>query len=178
MAQNWSNNHQSDGRNRLKRIEFVFNGRVYKFLLNPEEYQQTEPNRASVTQTKAGAFIDEFGAGVPMISFKGTTGFKAGTKDSGKGFSKFRELRNMVRDVYDRVSPGQAVPASKEMKFYNYTDGEYWVVTPLVFDLTRSVARPTLYVYNIQLICQRPISQPHTDERIQGMAITEARRLT
>ena len=173
----WNSNNQSDGKGTLKRMEFVFKGISYKFVLNPEEYQLSEPNRATLTQTKAGAWIDEFGAGVPMISFKGTTGFKNGTKDPKSGFYRFRELREMIRKVYDRVKPGQVVPADKELKFYNYTDGQYWIVTPLTFDLLRSVARPTMYAYNIQLICQRVINQPYDDMTIESMAIAEARRL-
>jgi hypothetical protein len=170
-------NNQSDGKNTLKRIEFVFNNKSYKFILNPEEYQQTEPNRANVTQTKAGAWIDEFGAGVPMISFKGTTGFKNGTSDPTRGFQKFKELRDTIRSVYGRVTPGSTVPSSKELLFYNYTDGEYWVVTPLTFELLRSIARPTLYAYNIQLICQRRISDPNSSDVSPKDSITKARRL-
>jgi hypothetical protein len=152
---------QSDGKTILKRMEFVYNGKSYKFILNPEEYHQSEPNRANVTQTKAGAWIDEFGAGVPMITFKGTTGFKNGTKDPKSGFNKFKELRNLMRFIYNRVAPGTVVSSSQEVKFYNYTDGEYWIVTPVTFDLLRSVARPTMYAYNVSLICQRPISVPN-----------------
>jgi len=168
---------QSDGKNKLKRIEFVFNGKSYKFILNPEEYQQTEPNRASVTQTKAGAWIDEFGAGVPTIQFKGTTGFKNGTSDPTKGFRKFKELRDTIRRVYNRVPPGSVVPSSKELLFYNYTDGEYWVVTPTTFELMRSIARPTLYSYNVHLICQRRISNPNASDVSSNKSITKARRL-
>lgn len=170
-------NHQSDGDSTLKRMEFVFSGKSYKFILNPEEYTLSEPNRANVTQTKAGAWIDEFGAGIPMISFKGTTGFKNGTKNPKSGFQKFAELRSLIQEVYARVAPGRVVPPEKELKFYNYTDGQYYVVTPITFDLFRSVARPTLYAYNVQLICQRLATQPHTDQRIENMAIAEARRL-
>lgn len=158
-------NSQSDGKNKLKRIEFVFNKKAYKFALNPEEYNQSEPNRATLTQTKAGGWLDEFGAGLPIITIKGTTGFKAGTKDSTNGFKKFEELRDMIRNVYNRVKPGQTVPSSKEFKFYNYTDGEYWIVTPKVFELLRSVARPHLYTYNIQLMCQRRVSDPNSKDK-------------
>jgi hypothetical protein len=153
-------NHQSDGVNKLKRIEFVFSQKIYQFVLNPEEYRQTEPNRATPTQTKAGAWVDEFGGGIPTITFQGTTGFKNGSKDPTSGFTKFKELRDMLRAVYNRVSPGMTVPANKELLFYNYTDEEYWVVVPLAFELLRSVSRPTLYAYNVNLLCVRRIAEP------------------
>lgn len=169
---------QSDGKNKLKRIEFIFNGRAYRFALNPEEYQHNTPNRANVTQTKAGAWIDEFGAGIPIIQFKGTTGFKNGSNIASSGFDKFKELKKFIDGVYDRVAIGQTVPSSKELLFYNYTDEEYWVVTPTQFDLLRSVSRPHMFAYNISLICQRKISKPNTGDISSSSNVTAARRLT
>lgn len=170
--------YQADGTSKLKRIEFAFNGKSYKFILNPEEYQMSKPNIADVTQTKSGAWIDEFGPGVPGVVMKGTTGFKNGTKNPKSGYVKFKELSDLLDSVYSRVKPGQTVPASKELKFYNYTDGEFWIVTPQTFDILRSVARPTMYIYNIQLILQRKISQPNWVDIAHETAITKARRLT
>lgn len=167
---------QSDGKNKLKRVEFEFMGKSYKFKLNPEEYSQDEPNRANVTQTKAGAWIDEFGAGIQTISFRGTTGLSDG-KNNSAGFAKFKELRNLIREVYNRVSPGKTVPSSKELKFYNYTDDEYWVVTPINFKLTRTVARPLMYNYDIALVCQRKISHPSKSQKSSGGSITASRRV-
>ena len=149
-------NNQADGKNKLKRMEFYYNGKSYKFNLNPEEYQMTEPNRVNLTQTIGGAWIDEFGAGVPMITFKGITGFKQPSTGSPTyGWAKFEELRSIIKKVYNRVGQGQIVPSSKEMYFYNYTDGHYFVVTPVTFELMRSISRPHMYSYNVQLICQR-----------------------
>lgn len=155
-------NNQSDGVGKLKRIEFYYNKKSYKFTVNPEEYNQSEPNRITVTQTKGGAWVDEFGAGLPIITLKGTTGFKNGTKTGTTGYSKFNELRSYIRGVYNRVDPGKSIPTSKDLYFYNYTDGDYWVVIPKTFELLRTVARPLLYTYNIELICLRHASQPRS----------------
>ena len=170
-------NNQKDGKNKLKRIEFVFQGKSYKFALNPEEYQNARPNRVNLTQTKGGAWIDEFGAGVPTIQFRGTTGMKNGTSDPTKGFQKFKELKDMIRGVYDRVSMGAVVPSSKELLFFNHTDGDYWVVTPTTFDLLRSVSRPNLYAYNISLICQREINKPNPNDISNTTPLLGTRRL-
>lgn len=163
-------NAQDDGYNKLKRIEFEFMGTYYKFALNPEEYSQPEPSKATMTQTKAGAWIDDFGAGVPTISFRGTTGWKhgggvatTGTVTGGKGnlgFERFKELRDLIRQYYSKLPPGQEVTSKYELIFHNYTDGEHWVVHPQTFNLMRSVARPLLYLYDIQLICLRPAHIP------------------
>ncbi len=170
--------YQADGKNKLKRIEFVFKGKSYKFILNPEEMQQTQPNRVTVTQTKAGAFLDEFGAGVPQIVIKGTTGFKNGSKDPNSGFNKFIELKNLIGNVMGRVHAGQVISASDELYYYNYTDEQYWVTTPIQFDLIRSVARPLMYEYNLQLICERATSNPNYSRKSSKKSITTHRRLT
>jgi len=189
---------QSDGVHKLRRIEFEFMGKSYKFALNPEEYKQSEPSRVTVTQTKGGAWIDDFGAGIPTIQFKGTTGFRTQEardylnnatytnnnqqrylenilrnpsasvderiwarnklESTLTGFLKFKELRDLIRDVYSRVKLGQPIPPEKELIFHNFTDDEHWVVVPKVFELLRSVSRPLLYQYEIQLICIRRLS--------------------
>jgi len=156
-------NFQSDGTGkRLKRVEFIFNGKSYKFALNPEEYHQEEPNRISVLQTKGGAHVDDFGGGVPTLQMKGTTGFKqsGGYNTGGAGFVRFKALRDMIRKYYFDVAPGSIITDNKEMIFHNYTDGEHWIVVPRTFKLLRSVSRPLLYAYDIDLVLLRPAYIP------------------
>lgn len=150
---------QSNGITTLKRMEFEFDGQSYKFSLNPEEYSQSEPARIAVTQTKAGAWLDDFGAGLINISMKGTTGFKNGV-DNSIGFVRLKELRDLIRQYYYKQDPGTEVTSDKELKFHNYTDGEHWIVAVRTFDLFRSVSRPLMYGYSIQLTVIRPASQP------------------
>lgn len=144
---------QSDGKNVLKRMEFEFDGKSYKFNLNPEEYTQDEPSRSTVTQTKGGAWIDDFGGGLVQIFMKGTTGMK-------NGFEKFKELRQLIRDYYKEITPGQKV--KKELIFHNFTDEESWVVhpDPSGIKLFRSKTNPLLYMYELRLICLRPAQLP------------------
>lgn len=153
-------NAQSDGTNKLKRIEFEFMGILYAFALNPEEFTQSEPARITPVQTKAGGWIDDFGAGIPTISIKGTTGFKNGTNNGTTGFAKFKELRDMIRKYYNKLPQGQPITTKDELIFHNYTDGEDWIVSPTTFDLYRSVTRSTMYLYTIQLVCIRPANEP------------------
>jgi len=157
-----TNNMQSDGAHNLKRIEFEFIGETYKFALNPEEYAQIEPARVTVTQTKGGAWVDDFGSGLPSITMKGTTGFKGNSTNAQTGFAKFKQLRDLIRKYYDKSLPGIEITPDKELIFHNYTDGEHWVVVPQVFQLLRSASRPLLYRYDIQMICARPAFIPST----------------
>lgn len=141
---------QSNGKSTIKRFELVFKGKSYHFTLNPEEYNQVEPNRITVTQTLGGAFIDAFGAGLLEISFKGTTGFKNRTGQPDDGFNKFKELASLIRSVYSSATQGAQV--TELLKFYNYTDEEYWDTYPERFALLRSKSKPLLYGYDVRLI--------------------------
>ncbi|WAB24963.1 hypothetical protein M3_0012 [Lysinibacillus phage vB_LfM_LysYB1] len=144
---------QSDGKNTLQRMEFLFDGKSYKFNINPEEYTQDEPVRSTITQTKAGAWVDKFGAGLPQIFMRGTTGFK-------NGFEKFKELRGFLRKYNDSTTPGLEI--TKELIFHNFTDGESWIVDtdPSGFKLFRSKSNPLMYMYEIRLTCLRDASVP------------------
>lgn len=142
---------QSDGKNRLKRIEFVIAGTSYQFAINPEEYTQDEPSRSTVTQTKGGAWVDDFGGGLPMIQIRGSTGF-----NHGLGVEKFKELRDLIRKYY------QSADAEMEFIFHNWTDDESWVVhtDPQGFRLLRNKSNPLMYMYDIRLICLRQAKLP------------------
>lgn len=140
-------------------MEFNIGGKSYKFRLNPEEYSQAEPFRAQITQTKNGAWVDAFGPGIGTLSIKGTTGFKGTSNDPTVGYDKFVELRALVRKYMNNAKNGKDI---SDLKFlvYNFTDGDYWVVVPQEFRLLRSVNRPLMYMYDIQLNLLNPISSP------------------
>jgi len=152
---------QSDGKNVLKRMEFEFQGKSYKFNINPEEYSQDEPIRSTITQTKAGAWVDDFGAGLVNIFMKGTTGF-------ANGYEKLKELRGLLRTYNDSKVPGK--PVVDELIFHNYTDEESWIVhpDPTGFKLFRSKSNPLLYMYEIRLVCLRNAAEPAGDKSDQG----------
>lgn len=154
---------QSDGKNRLKRMEFEYKGRTYPFAVNPEEYTQEEPSRSLVTQTLGGAWVDDFGGGLPVISIRGNTGFR-----NGMGFQKFKELRDLIRSYYKSNTVGQSI--EDELVFHNFTDEESWVVhtDPTGFRLLRSKNNPLLYMYEIRLICLRPATHPNTNRTEVG----------
>lgn len=154
---------QSDGKNRLKRMEFVVAGKSFTFSVNPEEYTQDEPSRSTVTQTKGGAWVDDFGGGLPIISIRGSTGFKYGL-----GVQKFKELRDLIRKYYNSSD------AETEFVFHNWTDDESWVVhtDPQGFRLLRNKNNPLLYMYDIRLICLRPASHPKPTASSGGVGKT------
>lgn len=164
-----STSSQADGKNKLKRMAFRFDGKTHYLRLNPEEYSQIEASRSTITQTKGGAWVDDFGANIISINLRGTTGFKsAGGKSATAGFDKLKSLRDMIRKYYNKDAPGQ--PITKNMTFHNFTDGEHWVVHVNSFTLARNVSRPLLYMYDIKLSVLRvsgSIKYKGTESRYQ-----------
>lgn len=143
----------------LKRMEFYFKGKSYKFTINPDDYSQTENNKVTVTRTKGGAFVELFGADVVEISISGTTGFKNGTKNPENGYQKFKELRDLVRSTYTNITDAKSISDSDLLAFYNYTDNEYYRTIPDKFELRRSKSNPLLYKYDIHLYAIRRIGE-------------------
>ena len=156
---NAASGNRNTGSKTLKRMEFTFKGKSYKFTLNPDTYTQTEDGRVTVTQTKGGAFVEVFGAAIAEITISGTTGFKNGTGNAEDGYKKFKELRDLIKKVYSNITDGRQITDDDLLWFYNYTDNEYYKTIPDKFELSRSKSQPTLYKYDIHMYCIRRIGQ-------------------
>lgn len=174
----------------LKRMELSYKDTVIKFAINPSDYTQKEPNRATITQTKGGAWIDAWGAGIVEFNIKGITGVSGRktnssvskalkttntttqtiTRNSGVdvGYQRWKELRDLFRQVYQAVQDGE--PVTDLIKFYNYTDNEFWYCYPTQngIELYRSRSKPHIYQYTINLWGLRRIGEPETTTGIIG----------
>lgn len=137
----------ADGVQAVKRIELAFGDIEVKFIVNPSEYQQREPNKATLTHTKGGAWIDAWGAGVLEFHIRGITGGHRGDR----AYRNWIKLRDCIRAVYASVQDGQ--PITEYLRLYNYTDHEYWHCWPMPngLELTRSKSNPLLYQYSLSL---------------------------
>lgn len=171
---NAASGNKNTKRKKLKRMEFTFKNKSYKFTLNPDAYTQTEDGRVTVTQTKGGAFVELFGAAIAEITISGTTGFKNGTGNAEDGYKKFKELRDLIKKVYSNITDGKQITDNDLLWFYNYTDNEYYKTIPDKFELSRSKSQPTLYKYDIHMYCIRRIGQsaPSTKVETIGNPIT------
>lgn len=161
----------SNGRQSLKRMKLTWGDIEYQFAINPEDYTQSEPNKATITQTKGGAWIDAWGEGVKELTIKGTTGVYAsrGTENVNPdaGYQRWKALRNMIQNAYDAVQDGEKVEL---MRFYNYTDNEYFYVYPAQggIELYRSKARPLIYQYTLHLWAVRRLGEPEKQRQVLG----------
>lgn len=146
----------------LKRMELEYNGIDIKFAVNPTDYTQSKPNRATITQTKGGAWIDAWGAGIVEFTIKGTTGVKGAGNSIDKGYNRWKNLENLFDKLYEAITDGEEV---KELiKFYNHTDNVFYYCYPTQngIELYRSASKPHLYQYTINLWGIRKIGQPET----------------
>lgn len=153
----------------LKRMELVYGATSMKFAVNPSDYTQKEPNRATVTQTKGGAWIDAWGAGIVEFSIKGITGVSGQQKSSiDVGYQRWKALRDLFRDIYQSVQDGESI--TELIKFYNYTDNEFWYCYPTQsgIELYRSRSKPHVYQYTINLWGIRRIGEPETVTGVIG----------
>ena len=148
------------GRN-LKRMEIVYKDIDIKFAVNPTDYTQTKPNKATLTQTKGGAWIDAWGAGIVEFTIKGVTGFNA-KSSSDTGYSRWKELENLFDTLYDTVKDGEEITDDELIKFYNHTDNVnyYCYPTQSGIELNRSASKPHLYQYTINLWGVRKMGTP------------------
>lgn len=153
----------------LKRMEISYGDTSIKFAVNPEDYTQKEPNKATITQTKGGAWIDAWGAGIVELTIKGITGVKgSGGSNIDTGYQRWKELRNLFRKVYEAITDGEEV--TELIKFYNFTDNEYFYCYPTQagIELYRSKSRPHIYQYTINLWGIHRIGEPETSSGVVG----------
>ena len=153
----------------LKRMKLVYRGTEVKFQVNPEDYTQTFPQKVTVTQTKGGAWIDSWGAGLQEFTIKGITGVRGIEHENIEvGYERWRQLRSLFNQVSKQVTDGEEI--KDYVKLYNYTDNEYWNCYPAPggLELYRSKSRPHVYQYTIHLIGIGELGQPKTSSGVIG----------
>ena len=159
-------------------FQYVSQGASQEITLavNPENFTQTEPSRITVTQTKGGAFVDNFGPGLKTISIVGITGYAqrkdpmTGTKISGH--DHFIALRKMYRDWLNQYNLANS---NVSLRFYNWSDDESYEIVINNFTLQRTVGRPLLYQYNIQMTCLKDLSKPEREQDNVTNILTQPR---
>lgn len=122
-------------------------------VIRPEELTRTEVSRASVNQTLGGAWLDNWGPGVPSVSISGTTGWGQGARRNGQ-----EEFVRLHETIFQRWHAERATalrhgfdPDKVKLLFCDDLDGFTWVAAPMNFVLRRSKTRPLLSQYQINL---------------------------
>lgn len=129
----------------------------FYMTLLPETYALDQPGRVTVTQTRGGFWIDNFGLGIGSLAFSGTTGwtqrpnFNKGVRSASDlvdGFERWQQLRQFFQDFFDKQ---ERDPSGQYfMRLYNWADEDYFLVVPVGLPrLQRNVQQALLYRYEI-----------------------------
>lgn len=165
---------QSDGRGTLKnglldkldrislRLKTDKGDRWYNFQVNPENYEESHPQRTTTFKTREAVVVEDFGPDLGTITFSGTTGFRR--VNGRNGAERLYELKNLIEEYGlsgFTTEPG-GNPNNAELIFYNRTEGESWYVhlDNDGFIINRSAEESLLHRYTISLIILRRASKP------------------
>lgn len=131
----------------------------HTLLVNPEDLQIEEPSRSAVTQTLGGAFVTDFGQGLPNVTISGTTGYKTKRNTEGVLLDGYEEFEKFRREIYrqfvERNDP------TLYAYWYNWEDNEYYRIQPSSFRMMRNKNEPLLYRYEFRFTCLERIQQGH-----------------
>ena len=161
-------------------LPFMFessDGSVFVLPINPESYTKEMTPLAKFTLTQAGGFEDRTGWGPPAINLKGTFGY-LGTHPGGNaktinnsipqsGWELYKEIETVFLDFYAQfgtyTDTGELNLAESDtdakIKFYNFTDEDFYEVQINKFLITRSIQHRTIYKYDIQLTALRRLDE-------------------
>lgn len=137
----------------------------HTLILNPQDFTQREPVRMQVVQTIEGAYVDDFGRGLPKVTISGHTGWRLKKMLDGKGlldgWTAFKALRNDIFRFYTEARDETRSfihNPDYELQWYNWGEGEYYAIQPEEFQLQRSASNPLLYQYSFPFTCIRDLS--------------------
>jgi hypothetical protein len=131
----------------------------HTLLVNPEDMSMEEPSRVNVVQTLGGAYVTDFGQGLPTVTISGITGYKARYSVEGNYVDGFEEFMLFRGSVYRNFL--EANSADMELHWYNWEDNEHYQIQPTGFRLSRNARQPLLYRYEFRFVCLRKRGSPH-----------------
>ncbi|MBE0335123.1 hypothetical protein [Paenibacillus sp. 23TSA30-6] len=124
---------------------------LHTLLVNPSDFTQDEPGRGNIVQTLGGAYVPDFGLGLPTVTLSGTTGYSKRTSAENKELDGYEEFISFRADIHRKFL--QANDPQHSLFWYNWEDNEYYEIHPQNFRLQRSKSEPLLYRYEFRFTC-------------------------
>lgn len=137
---------QADGKHALERMELAYGNRSYKFKVNPQNIRYDYPQRQAVNKTQSAYVVQDFNGGVQEVEISGTTG-----SPTRGGEKSINELRNFLSD-YGNTPLNYGNKPKQSLIFFNHTEDFAWYATLKSWSVERSVDKPLMWDYSIQLI--------------------------
>ena len=146
--------------------------RMHTLLINPGEMSFDEPARVNIQQTLGGAYVSDFGKGLPTVSITGTTGFAARRSATGKVRDGLTEWQAIRDDVYRYFTKSKS--HQMEMYWFNWEEGtEFYKIQPQSLRLQRSKAQPLLFQYEFRFTCIAWVSSVLARENIRNREMAD-----
>ena len=155
---------------------------VYVLPINPESYDKEIAPRAKITLTQSGGFEDRTGWVLPKINIKGTFGY-LGTYPGGNGktlnrgvqqcgWDLYKELEGIFLSFYEQFGTNSDdgsllmhdADEVAKLRFYNFTDEDFYEVQINKFVVRRNIQHRLLYKYDIQLTALRRLDEEESAE--------------
>ncbi|CAJ1315908.1 Glyco-hydro-38C domain-containing protein [Paenibacillus nuruki] len=130
---------------------------LHTLLVNPSDFNQDEQARGNIIQTLGGAYVQDFGLGLPTVTISGTTGYSIRSSAEHKKMDGFEELTAFRSRIYRKFL--QANDPQHSLYWYNWEDDEYYEIQPQDFRVQRSKSEPTLYRYEFRFTCLRRLTK-------------------
>ncbi len=144
----------------LKVIDFanVHENHTLTLPVNPSTKTFQHDIRTTLTQTEGGAWIDDFGMGVPILTLTGNTGWRPlHGRYNGRVVDGFQAYLHLYQDIIQHFFAARALaktnPDSVEMVMIDDVDRvTYRIVPTQQFSDTRSNTTPLLFPYSATFI--------------------------
>lgn len=125
----------------------------HTLIVNPDDLNQEEPARVQITPTLGGAYVTDFGSGLPTVTITGTTGYSRRTTAEGADTDGREAFLTFRQKIYRHFVATQDPKLS--LYWYNWEDDEYYEIQPQSFRLQRNKSEPLLYRYEFRFTCLR-----------------------
>jgi hypothetical protein len=118
-------------------------------IIRPENLTITRPDRGTVVHTAGNAWLDDFGRGVPTLTFSGHTGWQEPSVALASivAFKLFEALLVEYEERRKRVAAKGGDPDVVKLLYFDALNAQAFVLYPIEFTLNRTKSHPLLYFY-------------------------------
>jgi hypothetical protein len=118
-------------------------------IIRPENLTLTRPNRGTVIHSAENAWLDDFGRGVPILTFSGHTGWQEPSVALASivAFKLFEALLVEYEERRKRTAAAGGDPDTVKLLYFDALNAQAFVLYPIEFTLNRTKSHPLLYFY-------------------------------
>lgn len=130
----------------------------YRFRNSPDDYSDSTSMRVTVTQTRGGYWVEDYGEGIREIQLRGNTGFRKLKVGQGSEVTDGKQLIKKLAHFIHMHNNERRYRNNKGsdfrklvMVYHMFADDIHLVVQPTNFTINRSKNNPMMYMYSLNL---------------------------